>query len=105
MSVERFDAIRHYRMVDPIPFGVQCHQGIDPWRLNAAPSSVRVLVLDDPIETKTNRQSPARLNRKFDVPTQEPIRHEKETFPGKEPLFGSKPVIKIISSLRVQFVE
>ena len=94
MSVERFDAVCDDRMIYPVPLGVKRHQGIDPRRLNATPGPIRILMFDNPVDTKTNREFPARLKRKFDVSAQESVRHEKETFPGKKPLYGSKSVIK-----------
>jgi hypothetical protein len=52
-------------------------------------------MFDDPFNTKTNRHSPAWSNREFDISTQKPICHEKETLPGKEPLFGRKAIVEI----------
>src|ERR1700730_9339688 len=97
MGVQRFDTVGHDSMRYPVPLRVKRHQRIDPGRLNTAPGPIRVLMSYDPLDTQANRSFPARLNRKFDIPAQEPIRHQEETFPRKKPLLRGEPVIEISS--------
>ena len=49
-SLSAVEPLGHHRMVERVAFDMQRHQAVNPWRLDAAPAAVGVLMADDPFQ-------------------------------------------------------
>jgi hypothetical protein len=81
MMVPSIQTIMNHGMVQSVAFDIQSHQAVYPRGLNATPSSVRILMPDNPLQAQLDARLPPRLPRERTTGMKDALSHTEESRP------------------------
>jgi hypothetical protein len=77
LRIERRKAFGHDGVLELVALDVECHEAVDPRRLDASPGAVGVLVPNDPSQAGVDRGLAERGEAELLIQMQEAIREQE----------------------------